>query len=142
MTKEDTQCKCNFTQKMVGDGCDVCNPEKAKEYQEDTQELMPGEIWLSDEKWHGYHETQEDTYQTKYIRADLVARKDKLIRAQKEELEHLRHTPDIEQVIETVDGLIKEFEHAKGHATKVYELFFFDAIMAICDRYKEKLKGK
>lgn len=26
------ECKCNFREKMVGDGCEACNPAKALEY--------------------------------------------------------------------------------------------------------------
>ena len=30
------ECKCNFRQYMLGDGCDVCNPAKALEYARET----------------------------------------------------------------------------------------------------------
>lgn len=29
-------CTCNFREKMVGDGCEVCNPAKALEYAKET----------------------------------------------------------------------------------------------------------
>jgi predicted RNase H-like nuclease (RuvC/YqgF family) len=34
------QCKCSFAHRMVGDGCDVCNPELAKELAEPTEADM------------------------------------------------------------------------------------------------------
>lgn len=29
------ECKCNIREKLVGDGCEVCNPIKALEYAKD-----------------------------------------------------------------------------------------------------------
>jgi hypothetical protein len=31
-----SKCKCNLREKLVGDGCEVCNPAKALEYAKDT----------------------------------------------------------------------------------------------------------
>jgi hypothetical protein len=31
-----SECKCNLREKLVGDGCEVCNPTKALEYAKDT----------------------------------------------------------------------------------------------------------
>jgi hypothetical protein len=31
-----SKCKCNLREKLVGDGCEVCNPTKALEYAKDT----------------------------------------------------------------------------------------------------------
>ncbi len=30
------ECKCNMREKLVGDGCEVCNPAKALEYAKGT----------------------------------------------------------------------------------------------------------
>lgn len=30
------ECKCNMREKLVGDGCEVCNPAKALEYAKET----------------------------------------------------------------------------------------------------------
>ena len=40
----EVECKCTMAQKLVGDGCDICNPELAEEYErlsdeEEQQEL-------------------------------------------------------------------------------------------------------
>ena len=35
-------CKCDFAQKMQGDGCDECNPEKAKELLEERVAYLEG----------------------------------------------------------------------------------------------------
>lgn len=32
---QTAQCQCDMRTKLVGDGCSVCNPEKAKEYMDD-----------------------------------------------------------------------------------------------------------
>lgn len=31
-----SECKCNVREKLVGDGCEVCNPAKALEYAKGT----------------------------------------------------------------------------------------------------------
>jgi len=31
-----SECKCNLREKLVGDGCEVCNPAKALEYAKGT----------------------------------------------------------------------------------------------------------
>ena len=28
-------CRCTFAQKLAGDGCEICNPERAKELSEE-----------------------------------------------------------------------------------------------------------
>ena len=34
------QCKCNMRERLVGDGCEVCNPAKALEYAKDEIERL------------------------------------------------------------------------------------------------------
>ena len=38
------ECKCTFTQYMVGDGCEICNPAKALEYTKETIKDQQAEI--------------------------------------------------------------------------------------------------
>ena len=39
-----TECNCTFTQYMVGDGCEICNPAKALEYAKETIKDQQAEI--------------------------------------------------------------------------------------------------
>ena len=38
------ECKCTLAQRMVGDGCSVCNPAKALEYADETIAELRAEI--------------------------------------------------------------------------------------------------
>lgn len=37
-------CKCTMAQSLVGDGCDICNPELAQEH-EDSWEVSDSDEW-------------------------------------------------------------------------------------------------
>ena len=37
-------CKCNFKQKTAGDGCAICNPERAADYATDKTNETEGEV--------------------------------------------------------------------------------------------------
>ena len=39
-------CKCTMAQSLVGDGCDICNPELAQEH----KDLTAFDEWFDDEK--------------------------------------------------------------------------------------------
>lgn len=39
-----SECKCTFHQKMVGDGCDVCNPAKALQFAHETIEELEAKV--------------------------------------------------------------------------------------------------
>lgn len=43
-------CKCDFRTRMVGDGCDVCNPAKELEYAKDTIAELRAELAASRER--------------------------------------------------------------------------------------------
>lgn len=39
-----TECSCSLRVKLVGDGCEVCNPAKALEYAKDTIEDLESQL--------------------------------------------------------------------------------------------------
>lgn len=47
-------CRCTFVQKMLGDGCELCSPERAKDLDEDEEgeiEEMVGYVKPFDNHW-------------------------------------------------------------------------------------------
>ena len=38
------ECKCKLAQKLVGDGCEACNPAKALDYAKDTIEDLRARV--------------------------------------------------------------------------------------------------
>lgn len=53
MTKK---CKCNLREKLVGDGCDICNPAKALEYARaalaEAEKDAARYRWLREQNWY------------------------------------------------------------------------------------------
>jgi hypothetical protein len=54
---EQPTCNCNMRTRLVGDGCEVCNPERAKELA--GQEQEPFEYWNAVEGWVKIAEVRE-----------------------------------------------------------------------------------
>jgi len=58
-------CKCTFAQKMVGDGCDICNPDYQKQLQEEAENTCAecGELFgPSEEKVHSPFTDHKEYY--------------------------------------------------------------------------------
>lgn len=57
------ECKCNMRERLVGDGCEVCNPAKALEYAkgtiEDTEEALKRTLAVLRQMYDAFWGTSE-----------------------------------------------------------------------------------